>query len=272
MAMRSMWNGNIAFGLVSVGVKLYKATDNHDVSFSQYHAADGGKISYAKTCTDCGEVVPQSDILKGTKVGEQLVTVTDAEMASLQGEISKEITVVQFVDPAEINPVAYESSYYAVPSGSVNGYALLLEAMRSTEKVAVCRVTLRTKTSLAVLRILEDRVLAMSVLSWPDEIREASFDVLDKPMTVKPAELAVAKVLVESMSGTFKPEDYSDDYQDRVKELIAAKADGVPFTPVEPKPVAADANDLMAMLEASIAAKGADHVPAPRKRPRKSVA
>lgn len=270
MALRAMWTGAIAFGLVSVQIKLYKATENHDMSFSQFHGADCGKISYAKTCADCGEVVPQADIVKGTKVGDTLVTVTDDEIKSLQGEMDKEITVLQFVDPAEINPVAYESSYYAVPSGSANGYALLMEAMRSTDKVAICQVTLRSKTSLAALRILDNRVLAMSVLSWPDEIRTPAFDVLDKPVSVKDNELAVAKMLVESMSGTFKPENFSDDYQDRLKELIAAKADGTPFVPVQAQPVTEDVTDLMAMLEASIAAKNGGHTTAKKRAPRKT--
>lgn len=272
-AMRSMWNGAISFGLVSVPIRLFKATESHDISFNQLHAADGGKISYKKVCGDCGEEVGTADICKGHKIGDDYVVVTEEEIRDLQGEQPKVVEVLQFVDPAEVHPLSFEASYYAVPSGPVNGYALLLEAMRSTDKVAICRVTLRTKTSLAALRILDDRVLAMSTLAWPDEIRQPEFSELDKPVTLKPQEVAVAKMLVESMSGAFKPEEFADTYHQRLSELILAKSTGEKFTPAQQVDNATEnVDDLLAMLEASIAAKKAaqePHTPpvkAPRKR------
>jgi DNA end-binding protein Ku len=147
-----------------------------------------------------------------------------------------------------------------------------MTAMRSTDKVAICRVTLRTKTYLATLRILDDKVLAMSTLAWPDEIRQPNFAELDKAVTLTPQEVEVAKMLVESMSGTFKPEEFSDTYTMRMAELIEAKASGEVFTPAKPAELPTeDVDDLMAVLQASVAAKNAakKHDAPPVKAPRK---
>ena len=252
-----MWTGSVSFGLVSIPVKAYKATDSHDVTFYQLHDEDGGRIKYAKVCADCGEVVDAAHIAKGTKFGDTDVVVTADELASLQDEQPKTIEVLQFIDQDEIDPLQFESSYYLAPGGPLNGYALLREAMEDMGRVALARVTLRTRTSLALLRITNGNVLTMHTLSWSDEVRTPAFADLNKPFEVKPQELQVAKMLVESMSGSFKPEDFSDTYNDRVLELLEAKAGGSAFTPVKAAPVTEDVTDLMAMLTASVEAQGA---------------
>lgn len=253
-----MWTGSVSFGLVSIPVKAYKSVDSHDVAFYQMHDTDGGRIKYAKTCSDCGDVVEQADIAKGTKFGDQEVVVTAEELASLQDEQPKTIEVLQFIDQDEIDPLAYESGYYLAPAGPLNGYALLRTAMEDTQRVAIARVTLRTRTSLALLRISHGNVITMHTLSWPDEVRTPQFSDLDKPVTLKPQELQVAKMLVESMSGSFKPEDYTDLYHERVLDLLAAKASNGEFVPAaKPAPATEDVSDLMAMLTQSLAAKEA---------------
>lgn len=261
-----MWTGSVSFGLVTVPVKAYKATDSHDVAFHQLHDEDGGRIKYAKVCADCGEVVDAAHIAKGTKFGDADVVVTAEELSSLQEEQPKTIEVLQFVDQDEIDPLAFESSYYLAPGGPVNGYHLLRQAMEDTGRVAIARVTLRTRTSLALLRVSNGNVLTMHTLSWPDEVRTPQFADLGKPYSVKPEELTVAKMLVESMAGTFKPEDFQDTYHDRVLELLEAKASGGAFTPVKAAPVTEDVSDLMAMLSASIAAKEAEGAAASKGR------
>lgn len=272
--MRSMWSGTLQFGLVTFAVKLYTAVSSHDVKFHQHHDADMGRIKYAKTCEDCGEVIDAANIVKATDLGDGLAVLTDEEIKSLQDEQPKTVEILQFVDEGEIDPLAFESGYYVAPAGPTKPYHVLRTAMERAGLVAVCRVMLRTKTSLALLRITNDNVLTMHTLSWPDEIRAPKFADLDKPYEVSDKELAVANMLVESMTGSFKPEDFTDSYHERLLEAVTAKASGGEFTPHAPVVVTEDASDLLAQLEASLGKKApakAAAKKAPAKRaPRKS--
>lgn len=274
--MRAMWTGSIEFGLVNVAVKMYTAVSSHDVSFHQHHDADMGRIKYAKVCGDCGEVIDPANIVKATDVGDSMAVVTEQELASLRDEQPKTVQILQFVDQDEIDPLAFESGYYLAPAGPVNGYHLLRQVMQDAGRVAICRVTLRSKTTLSLLRVTNENVLTMHTLSWPDEIRTPSFPDLNKPFEVKEQELAVANMLLDSMTGTFKPEDFSDTYTDRLRELVAAKAGDGEFTPAQQIVQATeDVSDLLAQLEASLGKKAtAAKTPAkrtPAKRaPRKS--
>lgn len=257
--MRATWTGSISFGLVSVPIKLYKATESHSVSFNQLHAADNGKIKYQKVCSDCEQVVTQDEICKGHAAEGGYVTVSEQEISQLQGDNDKQIKVLQFFDAAEMPVVAYEGgSYYVIPEKSVAGYALLTAAMQSTDKIALVEYTMRSKTSLATLRLVDDMLVLTSV-TWADEIRDPQFDILDKVAgaPLKQPELDVAKMLVESMSKPLDLAEYSDHYTVRLRELLAAKEVGAP-TPVS-SPADADqgVDDLMAQLQASIAAKAA---------------
>lgn len=269
--MRSMWSGSISFGLVNVPVKMYTAVSSHDVKFHQHHDADMGKIKYAKTCEDCGEVIDPANIVKATDLGDGLAVVTDEEMTSLKDEQPKTIDILQFVDQSEVDPLAFESGYYLAPAGTVKPYHVLRQVMENSGQVAICRVMLRTRTSLALLRVTNGNVLTMHTLSWPDEIRTPAFADLSKPYEVSDQELAVANMLLESMSGTFKPEDFTDSYHERVIELVAAKAGGKEFKVNKPVVVDTDASDLLAQLEASLGnKKPAAKTPAKR-APRKSA-
>lgn len=251
-AMRATWTGAIAFGLVSVNCKLYKSTSSHDVSFKQVHKTDGGAIRYVKTCADCGEPVQQSDIAKC----HDGVIVTEDELSQLQTANDKTISVLQFVDMADIDLVSFESSYYVSPDKQVNGYALLAEAMRSTDKVALCRFQMRSRASLAVLRLQGD-TLVLTTLAWADEVRKPDLDLVTKAAQVelKPQEVAVAKMLVESMTGPFDATSHRDDYTVAVKELVDAKQAGKPAPHVELPPSPEEVDGLLAALQASLAAK-----------------
>jgi len=248
-AMRATWTGTIQFGMVAIPVKLYKAVSSHDIGFSQAHAADMGKVKYVKTCADCGEALSPSDICRVH--GD--VVVTDNELDQLKDEQDKAIKVLGFVDPDEIHPLAGESSYWASPSSKVlTGYALFREALLSTNKVAVCEFMMRSKTYLARVSVVED-VLTVHTLAWPDEIRTPSFAELERPVTLKDAEMAVARQLVEAMSGTVKVSDLVDRHQQRVAELIAAKSAGEPAPTIQHAPEPQELDDIMSQLQASLA-------------------
>ncbi|MEI7780351.1 MAG: Ku protein [Planctomycetota bacterium] len=267
--MRAMWTGSISFGLVNVPIKMYTAVSSHDVSFHQHHDDDMGRIKYAKVCADCGEVIDAAHIVKATEVGDQTAVVTEDELASLRDEQPKTVEILQFVDQSEVDPLAFESGYYLAPAGPVNGYHLLRQVMQESGRVAICRVMLRSKTSLSLLRVTNENVLTMHTLSWPDEIRTPAFTDLNKPFEVKQQELAVANMLLDSMTGTFEPTEFVDNYHERLIELVSAKASGEAFTPQKQQtPAADDASDLLAQLEASLGKKA----PAAKKEPAKRAA
>jgi DNA end-binding protein Ku len=256
--MRVYRKTSIAFGLVNVPVGAYKATESHDVAFKQHHGGEcHGGISLVRTCKECAEVVDYADIVKGIDVDGELVIVTGDELKDLEGETSPAIEVLQFIDQSEIDPLAYESSYYLAPDKtSLEGYALIRQVLAETGRVALVRFCLRApRVHLGVLRVV-GKVLTLHTVAWPSEVREPAFDILDKPVELKPAALKMAHALVESMVAPYQPEDHVDTYTERVEELIAAKAGGREFVT---KPVESEAvvDDLIAALEASLAKKKA---------------
>ena len=263
--MRSMWSGSISWGLVNVPIKMYTAVSSHDVSFHQHHDADMGRIKYAKVCADCGETIEPAHIVKATELGDQTAVITEDELASLRDEQPKTVEILRFVDQSEVDPLAFESGYYLAPGGPVNGYHLLRQVMQESGRVAICRVMLRSKTSLSLLRVTNENVLTMHTLSWPDEIRTPAFADLNNPFEVKPQELAVANMLLESMTGDFDPSEFTDSYHERLVELVSAKASGEVFAPQKQVDLeAVDASDLLAQLEASLGGK-----PTAKKEPAK---
>jgi DNA end-binding protein Ku len=259
--MRSIWKGSVAFGLVNVPVKVYSATEDHDLKFHQVHAKDNGRIQYKRACSECGDVVEYRDIAKAYEADNgQTVVITDEDIASLPEERSHEIEVLEFVPASEIDPMWYDRSYYLEPDGkSAKSYVLLAKALNSTDRVAIVHFALRNKTRLAALRVREfskRNVMVVHTLLWPDEIRDPDFPSLDAEIEVRPAELTMAGQVVESMSGDFRPEEFTDTYQEQLRELVEAKlAGGDAFTPAE-APAALDdtddVSDLLAKLEASV--------------------
>ena len=267
--MRAMWKGAVSFGLVNVPVRMYTATSSHDVSFHQVHRSDGGRIKYKRTCDACGEEVGYDEIAKGYEAPDgQLVILTDEDLGELPVTASREIEVERFVPAEQIDPMLLEKSYYLEPDKmGVKPYALLREALRNADRMALVHVAIRQRSTLAVLRVRDD-VIVLQTMLWPDEIRRPDFDTLGDASDLRPQELAMASSLVDSMTGDYVPDEFTDDYREAVETLISAKLQGGDTREV-PVPVAAPAGsgqvvDLLAALQRSVeAAKGrSDSTPA----------
>lgn len=221
--MRAIWKGAIAFGLVNVPVKVYSATEDHDISLHQVHNADGGRIRYQRRCEVCSQVIDYSDIEKAYEDGGRTVVLSKEELKSIPAESSHEIEVVQFVPSEQMEPMMFEKSYYLEPdSKSPKAYVLLRRALEDTDRVAVVQFALREKTRLGALRIKDD-VLVLQSLLWPDEVREANFPALDESVRISAQEREMSAALVESMAADFEPEQFTDDYQVQLRKLIEAK-------------------------------------------------
>ncbi|MCC9197410.1 Ku protein [Arthrobacter sp. zg-Y820] len=221
--MRAIWKGAIAFGLVNVPVKVYAATEDHDVSLHQVHEKDGGRIRYQRRCEICGEVVEYKDIAKAYDDGEQTVVLTDEDLASLPVEKSREIEVVEFVPSEQVDPILFDRTYYLEPdSKSTKSYVLLRRTLEDTERTAVVQFSLRQKSRLGALRVRGD-VLTLQTLLWEDEVRDAAFPSLDEKVRISAKELEMSSALVDSFSSDFNPAEFTDDYQEQLKTLIEAK-------------------------------------------------
>ena len=221
--MRAIWKGAIAFGLVNVPVKVYSATEDHDISLHQVHNADGGRIRYQRRCEVCSKIIDYSDIDKAYEDDGRTVVLTKEELKSIPAESSHEIEVVQFVPSEQLEPMMFEKSYYLEPdSKSPKAYVLLRRALEDTDRVAVVQFALREKTRLGALRIKDD-VLVLQSLLWPDEVREASFPALEESVRISAQEREMSAALVESMAADFEPEQFTDDYQVQLRKLIEAK-------------------------------------------------
>ncbi|QIS39568.1 non-homologous end joining protein Ku [Clavibacter capsici] len=221
--MRAIWKGAVTFGLVNVPVKVYSATQDHDVPLHQVHDADGGRIRYQRRCEVCGKVVDYAHIDKAFDDGDRTVVITEEDLSSLPEERSREIDVVEFVPSDQIDPVMLDRSYFLEPdSSSPKSYALLRRTLQETDRTAIVHVTLRQRTRLAALRVRGD-VLMLQTLLWDDEVREADFPSLDAAPKVSPRELKMSAQLVEGFAEDFDPSKFSDEYQEQLKTLIDAK-------------------------------------------------
>ena len=250
--MRAIWKGAVSFGLVSVPVKLYSATESHDVSFRQVHAKDGGRIKYQRVCSLDGEEVAYADIAKGyeTEDGE-MVILTDDDLAELPSTSSREIAVEKFVPSDQIDPMLFEKSYYLEPEKTgAKPYALLRQALLDADRMAVVTVALRQRTSVAVLRVRDD-VIVLQTMMWPDEIRQPDFSI--EAGEVKDTEVKMANMLVETLAGDFDPSDFEDDYAGAVEALVTAKIEGgeVKRTATSTR-TSGEVVDLLAALQRSV--------------------
>ncbi|WP_298801879.1 Ku protein [uncultured Pseudokineococcus sp.] len=283
--MRAIWKGAVSFGLVSVPVKVYAATGTNDVRFHQVHEADGGRIRYRRVCSVDGEEVSYPEIAKAyeTADGEQVV-LTDEDLDQLPLSTSREIDVVEFVPSDQVDPVLFNKAYYLEPERTaLKPYTLLREALRATDRVAVVKVALRQRESLALLRVRDD-VISLQTLLWPDEVREASFDVLSSEVELRPQETTMAASLVESLAGDFDPDAFTDGYAAAVTELVEAKisAGDVRRPPAEGEEEAgegAQVVDLLSALQRSVdrarrdrGEEPAEEAPAPRRSRRRTPA
>lgn len=284
--MRAIWKGALTFGLVNVPVKVYSATEDHDVSLHQVHGEDGGRIRYQRTCEVCGQVVPFADIDKAYDDGAQTVILTKDDLSALPAERTREIDVVEFVPSEQVDVITLDKPYYLEPdSSSPKAYVLLRQTLERTDRTAIVRFTLRQKTRLAALRVRGD-VLVLQTLLWSDEVRKATFAALDEPVKISDKELELSASLVESFSSDFDPAQFTDEYQQELRTLIDAKLEkgdaidtAETFGEAGEKETGGEVIDLMAALKASVersraarAAQDGAEEPAPKKKPAKKKA
>jgi DNA end-binding protein Ku len=270
--MRSVWKGSISFGLVAIPIELYSATEEHKVAFHQVHADDGGRIRYRRFCTAGGEEVPYSEIAKGYELPDgELVILTDEDFADLPLASRREIEVLSFVDAGSIDPVQLSRSYHCAPTErGVKPYVLLRDALARAEKVAMVKVAVRSRESLAVLRP-RGKGLVLQLMLWPDEVREPDLSFVDD-VRLRPQEVEVAGAYVEALTGDVDPGQLVDRYRVALDQLIEAKVAG---RQVEQPPAAASLNgvDLMDALRRSIeAAKGGQAARASRSPAKRGTA
>jgi DNA end-binding protein Ku len=274
--VRAIWKGSIAFGLVSVPVKAYTATEDHDVRFHQVHALDGGRVKYNRVCRECGNTLELAEISKAYQVPNgPTVVLTDEDFASLPVTSSKEIDVVEFVPTGQVDPVRFDKSYLLEPDErSLKPYVLLRRTLEDTDLTAIVKVSLRQKQQLGVLRVREN-VLMLQTMLWPDEVRAAHFDILDQEVDVRPQELAMASSLVESLASDFDPDEYHDAYREQLLAMIDAKVHGGEGIVASEAPASSGGEvvDLLTALRESLArAGGSEEAPAKKVPARKSAA
>ena len=256
---RAIWSGAISFGLVNIPVKLYSAVSRKTVRFHQIDAESGQRIRQQRVNPESGEEIPYEQIVKGYEISpDKYVMITPEELEALEPQKTRTIDIEEFVDLEQIDPIYYDHPYYLAPDkGAAKAYKLLLDAMAQADKVAIARVVIRSKENLVALRP-HDGAITMETMLFPDEVIQpdaleelASADGNTK--TTK-RELDMAKQLIESLSGDFDASQYRDEYRERVLELIERKAAGETITIEAPEPERKEVPDLMAALEASIAA------------------
>jgi len=277
--MRSIWKGTVSFGLVSIGVKLFSATEERDVSFHQVRRSDGARIRYKRVAETDGEEVPYSEIAKGYQLPSgDTVVLTDDDFKDLPLPTARVVDVLEFVPADQIDPIYYNKSYYLEPEkGAVKPYVLLRAALEESDMVGLVKVAIRNREQLATLRV-RDGVIVLGTMIWPDEVREADFGFLDEDVDLRPQEQQMARSLVESMSGEFDPEQFTDNYREALQSIIDAKVEGREIVEAEEaQPTAGNVVDLMSALRASVeAAKqgrgGTAEAPAKKPAAKKSTA
>jgi DNA end-binding protein Ku len=251
---RAMWKGAVSFGLVNVPVKLYSATEDHDISFRQVHREDGGQIRYKRVCSVDGEEVSYDDIAKGYQTEDgQMVVITDDDLKQLPNQSSKEIAVEKFVPSDQIDPLLLDKPYYLEPEkGAGKAYALLRDALESADRMALVTVSIRSRMNMAVLRV-RDGVIVLQTMLWPDEVRSAEFANLGDVGSATERELSMATMLIESLAGDYDPEEFEDGYAQAVEAMVEAKLAG---GEVKAAPAAKDGSgevvDLLEALQRSV--------------------
>lgn len=253
--MRAIWKGAVSFGLVNVPVRLYAATESHNLSFHQVRASDGSRIRYKRVAEVDGDEVAYKDIAKAYDSADgQTVILTEEDFASLPSRSSREIGVESFVPAGQIDPILYDKAYYLEPEAvGAKAYGLLREALRESDRVAVVTVSVRSRMTMAVLRVLEEAIVLQTLL-WPDEVRDAGrLQHLDDVEEPKESEVAMARMLLDSMAGDFEPEGHEDDYQVAVEALVQAKIEGGEVSePPAPEEDSGEVVDLLAALQRSV--------------------
>lgn len=253
--MRTLWKGAITFGLITIPVKLYSAVQEKGLKMNMLHGEDGGRIKFKRECSKCGKEVTWDDIVKGYEYSkEHYVTFTDEELEALEVDSIHAIDVVSFVPLKDIDPIYFNKTYYVAPEPSgLKAYKLLAEALEAEGQVGIAKVALREKEHLATIR-LKDGVFVLETMHWPDEIREAEFEELDKKIDVRDAEVKMARQLVQQLSAEFDPTEFKDEYRAALEKLVEQKVAGEEVTvAAAPEEEPTKVVDLMEALRASVA-------------------
>ncbi|WP_460651380.1 non-homologous end joining protein Ku [Kribbella endophytica] len=255
---QAIWKGAISFGMVTIPIKVYSATEEKDISFRQVHVADGGRIRYKRICSIDGEEVPYSDIGKGYEMADgRMVVLEPDDFADLPLSSKKVIDVLEFVPADQVDPLYLGKSYYLAADGGPGGkpYVLLRDALDGSDLYALVKVALRSRESLGLLRTHEN-VLILQVMLWPDEVRDAAFAAPDEDIEIRKQEKAMAESYIDTLRGEFDPDQYHDEYRQALEQVVEAKAAGVPLPAdaEEEETEGAEVVDLVAALRASVEA------------------
>jgi DNA end-binding protein Ku len=251
---RAMWKGAISFGLVSIPVKVFPATEEKTLRFNQLHDKDHGRIKYQRTCAKCGEEVTFEHIVKGYEYEkDQYVVMEDEDFDAVPVESGRAIDIVQFVDIEEIDPIYYQKTYYLVPEETgIKAYTLLRQAMSEDGRVGIAKIAFREKEHLAALRF-KDNTFVLETMFWPDEIRPAEFEELEKTVKIRPQEVQMARSLIQNLTEEFHPEEFKDEYREALLGIIEKKVAGEEIEVIE-APHEEKVVDLMEALKASVEA------------------
>ena len=252
---RSIWKGAISFGLVTIPVKLFSATEEKDISFRQVHPEDGGRIKYKRVCEKCGNEIPFAEIAKGYEMPDgRMVILAGEDFDALPLATTKAVEVVQFVAEEDVDPTYFNKTYFLQADGpGIKPYVLLRDALIKSGQSAVVKVALRSREALALIRP-KDGVLRMHTMLWPDELRDGSFAAPPEDVTVSDAEVTMAQSFIDALAGDFNPEDFTDSYREALEALVQSKAEGVPLAEEPEAPQEAEVVDLVAALRASVEA------------------
>ena len=252
---KTIWKGAISFGLVTIPVRVYTATDEKSLRFNQLHAKDQGRIKMKRTCSVCGEEVPYDEIVKGYEYEKDHYVVLTDEEVERGLPSARAIDILKFVPADEIDAIYWKSPYYLVPEQTgAKAYALLRKALGDEGYVALAKVAFRDKEHLATLR-LRDNVFVLETMYWPDEIRPADFEELEVEADVRPQELKMAQSLIANMTDHFDPDEFHDEYRERLEQVVEAKIEGKEVAVVE-ETGTATVVDLMEALKASVEQTG----------------
>nr|WP_232716971.1 Ku protein [Gordonia metallireducens] len=259
--MRSIWKGDLSFGLVNVPVKVYSATESHDRKSYQVDSSDGTRIRYRRVREGTDTEVDYSDIANAyeSESGETVILTKD-DLATLPVQKSPEISILEFVPAEQVDPIYFDKPYYLEPSSkSPKAYVLLAKALEETDRLAIATFTLRNRTRVAALRVV-DGVMTLQTLLWPDEVRKPDFGFLDEDTEIRDQELKMAASLIESMASDYDPSEFEDRYQEELSKLIEAKAEGSEAFPesdeVKSEDEDSEVADLLAALRASVKDRG----------------
>jgi DNA end-binding protein Ku len=272
--MQAIWKGTISFGMVTIPIKVYSATQEKDISFRQVHTEDGGRIRYRRVCEKDGQEVPYSDIGKGYELPDgRMMVLSSEDFAQLPLPSAKSIEVLEFVPIDEVDPLYFAKAYYLAADGvGAKPYVLLRDALTKTRQCALVKVAIRTRETLALLREKEGALVLQTML-WPDEVRSSEFAVPDPEVTVRDQERAMAEAYIATLEAEFDPTRYHSEYREALEELVEAKASGLePALPQEEAPDSGEVVDLVAALRASVEAakarrgEAAEQAPAAPKR------